>query len=499
MGGTTSRPPACPTADRAGCAGSGTTTRRRRRTGGAAGRRPTTRRSSWSAPASSGLAAARQLTRRVSTPSCSRRATGSAAAPRAATTDGGAPVELGGQWVGPTQNRMYELVAELGLETFPTYNDGRARGRRSAARRAAWPPQRGAVPKLNPFALADLAQGLARFARARRQDPPRRAVARSPPPASSTARPSRPGSARNLRTSSGRAYFRIACEAVFSAESTDLSALHALFYAHSGHRPRDAAVGRPGRPAGPHRRRLDPHQPSAWPKPWATGVRLGRPVRRIDHGDRRGAWSRPGTARHVTRPARSSSPSPHPRRTARVLPGAAVVARPAHPAAAGRFGDQALRGLRRAVLAGRRPHRPGRVGRSGPVKVTFDNSPPAGSPGMHRWGSWRPTTAASGPAVRWTSGADAAVDCFVRYFGPKAASPTSSTWSATGWPRSSPAGATAPTSRPASGPPTATALAEPVGPIHWAGAECSPVWNGYMEGAVRSGERTAADVALLLG
>jgi monoamine oxidase len=38
------------------------------------------------------------------------------------------------------------------------------------------------------------------------------------------------------------------------------------------------------------------------------------------------------------------------------------------------------------------------------------------------------------------------------------------------------------------------ALREPVGRIHWAGAECSPVWNGYMEGAVRSGESVAADV-----
>ena len=36
---------------------------------------------------------------------------------------------------------------------------------------------------------------------------------------------------------------------------------------------------------------------------------------------------------------------------------------------------------------------------------------------------------------------------------------------------------------------------EPVGRIHWAGAECSPQWNGYMEGAVRSGE----DVARRLG
>ena len=36
----------------------------------------------------------------------------------------GVPLELGGQWVGPTQTRMYELIAELGLETFPTYNTG---------------------------------------------------------------------------------------------------------------------------------------------------------------------------------------------------------------------------------------------------------------------------------------------------------------------------------------------------------------------------------------
>ena len=35
------------------------------------------------------------------------------------------------------------------------------------------------------------------------------------------------------------------------------------------------------------------------------------------------------------------------------------------------------------------------------------------------------------------------------------------------------------------------ALRTPVGRVHWAGAECSPVWNGYMEGAVRSGEATA--------
>jgi monoamine oxidase len=43
------------------------------------------------------------------------------------------------------------------------------------------------------------------------------------------------------------------------------------------------------------------------------------------------------------------------------------------------------------------------------------------------------------------------------------------------------------------------ALRAPIGPIHWAGAECASVWNGYMEGAVRSGEQSADDVLAQLG
>ena len=38
------------------------------------------------------------------------------------------------------------------------------------------------------------------------------------------------------------------------------------------------------------------------------------------------------------------------------------------------------------------------------------------------------------------------------------------------------------------------ALAEPVGPIHWAGAETATRWTGYMDGAVSSGRRAAGEV-----
>ena len=34
-------------------------------------------------------------------------------------------VEIGGQWVGPTQHRVNALISELGLETHPTYTEGR--------------------------------------------------------------------------------------------------------------------------------------------------------------------------------------------------------------------------------------------------------------------------------------------------------------------------------------------------------------------------------------
>ncbi|MFY9551131.1 MAG: FAD-dependent oxidoreductase, partial [Thermoanaerobaculia bacterium] len=43
------------------------------------------------------------------------------------------------------------------------------------------------------------------------------------------------------------------------------------------------------------------------------------------------------------------------------------------------------------------------------------------------------------------------------------------------------------------------ALRAPFGRIHWSGTETSPAWTGYIEGAIRSGERAAAEVHAALG
>src|SRR5215203_2756813 len=40
------------------------------------------------------------------------------------TLQNGAVVELGGQWVGPTQDRVLALAEELGVGLFPTYIQG---------------------------------------------------------------------------------------------------------------------------------------------------------------------------------------------------------------------------------------------------------------------------------------------------------------------------------------------------------------------------------------
>src|SRR5690606_37026645 len=88
---------------------------------------------------------------------------------------------------------------------------------------------------------------------------------------------------------------------------------------------------------------------------------------------------------------------------------------------------------------------------------------------------------------------DAVIDCFVHYFGPRARYPVeylARDWMAEEFSRGC-YGAHLP---PGVWTSYGHALRTPVGRVHWAGAECSAVWNGYMEGAVRSGEQAADDV-----
>jgi monoamine oxidase len=128
-----------------------------------------------------------------------------------------------------------------------------------------------------------------------------------------------------------------------------------------------------------------------------------------------------------------------------------------------------------------------------PVSLTYDNSPPSGVPGVllgFALGAearrlWKFTAAGRRRAV---------ISSFQRLFGPRAAHPVAlieRDWSADPWTRGCYAGYMPPGLWTGFGP----ALREPVGPLHWAGTETAEVFNGYMDGAVRSGERVATEVA----
>ena len=84
-------------------------------------------------------------------------------------------------------------------------------------------------------------------------------------------------------------------------------------------------------------------------------------------------------------------------------------------------------------------------------------------------------------------------DMIVNYFGPEGAKPIDyidQDWPADPWSR----GCYGPSMGPGVLTTLGTALRCKFGRIHWAGTETSPIWTGYIEGAVRSGERAAADV-----
>jgi monoamine oxidase len=86
--------------------------------------------------------------------------------------------------------------------------------------------------------------------------------------------------------------------------------------------------------------------------------------------------------------------------------------------------------------------------------------------------------------------------CFSRYFGPAAAHPEQyleRDWMAEEFTRGCYGAHFAPGVWTSYG----EAWRAPVGRIHWAGTECAPQWNGYMEGAVRSGEAAADAVGAL--
>ncbi|GAA1832874.1 flavin monoamine oxidase family protein [Actinomadura chokoriensis] len=388
----------------------------------------------------------------------------------------GGAVEAGGQFIGPTQDRLAALAGDLGVATFATYHAGRTR--------------------------IDLAGGRLAYKRAKRllTDLERMAL-ELPPEAPWAAAHAVEWDARPfddwLRSSGEPDTFgvmRMVTAAVFAAEPAELSLLHVLAYIRSA-----GSVDLLTEVAGgaQERRFVGGAQELSVRLAAALGpgdLRLGAPVR----GVRQTPDGVEVSAEDLTVRARRAivavppvlggrieyDPPPPAGRAdlhRRMTPGSTIKINCLYGAPFWR--DEGLSG--------------GLMRDRGPVTVTFDNSPPDDAHGVLVAFSQGDDARA---LARLPAGARraAVLEVLGRYFGERAARPSGyleTDWTGEPWTRGCFGGNFGPSGWTRYGP----LLREPFDRVHWAGAETSAVWMNYMEGAVRSGERAAAEVIAALG
>jgi monoamine oxidase len=401
---------------------------------------------------------------------------------------GGKVVEVGGQWIGPTQDRLAALAADLGVSTFPTHVAGhnlleyRGRVRRYT----------GAIPRINPAVLVDVERAQRRLNRLAKSVP-LDAPWDAPNAEKLDGQTAATWLRRNLATKSGRMLLGLGIEAVWAAQPEDMSLLHVLFYIHSagklellfdteGGAQQDRFVGGSELIAIRMAEELG-----------ADRLLLGAPVRAITHG-------RAGVTVHADGAVARG-------RRAVVAIAPTLASRIAYDPPLPGYRDQLTQRMPLGTVAKcmaiySEPfwRSEGLSGQAtselGPVRLMFDNSPHDGSPGV-LLGFLEGRNARELGRLRAEERRTAVIDCFARMFGPRAARPddyVERLWAEEEWTRGCygchmPTGAWTNYGR---------ALHAPIGPLHWAGAEYARVWNGYMDGAVRSGAATAAAVVEVL-
>jgi monoamine oxidase len=396
---------------------------------------------------------------------------------------GGVGLEMGGQWVGPEQPRIIALAGEVGVETFPTHVPGRTvfceGGRRTEY------DEDGEVPFADPGSLGEVQSAFRNLGE----------LARGVPADA-------PWEAENAAGLDGQTletwklghmrgagfYFDLAVESLYACEPRDVSLLGVL-----------ADIASSGSFGGLFEIEASAEEYRFFGGAAEISARLARglegrvvvdsPVRRIvQKADAVLVESDRASVRAeavvVTVPPAlrgrmeyvPALPPVYDGLSQRMPMGAVIKCHAVYGAPFWRG-----KGLNGRAESDR-----------GPCKITCDNSPPDGEAGVltgfvlgsdaREWGEREP-----GERER------AVLECFAGYFGEEALGPLAyaeTDWGAEIYSRGGYAGVPVPGMILDHG----TALAEPVGRIHWAGAETASAWNGYMEGAVESGERAAREV-----
>jgi monoamine oxidase len=392
-------------------------------------------------------------------------------------TVAGVSVDLGAAFVGPTQDAVLALAADLDCPTTPTYHQGKNlinwRGRvRSYS---------GTVPALSVTSLLNVARVRWQFARVMRRVPV-----------------SEPWRAKRLDGLSLEQWLRSV-----RASSTTLDLMAIMSRVTWGAEPDEVSMlqaARYVRAAGGLDRMLDveggaqqDHFPGgtqqiAVKMAEALGDRvvLSAAVQAIEHTA--SGVSVVSTAGTVTARAAVIAIPPQLR--------GAISFTPALPDTDRLARSWPQGNLSKAFAAYKTPfwrdagHSGEALSDDGPVFITFDVSPPGDRPGvLLGFVDAREFDDLSAGQRR-----DRALAGFAALFGDAARHPIDYLDYSWGNESFSPGGPTAAVP-PGSWTTVGRWLREPVGPIFWAGTETADQWTGFLDGAVRSGQRAAAEVA----
>jgi monoamine oxidase len=393
-------------------------------------------------------------------------------------------IDFGGQWVGPGQDRIAALLAELGFNTYPQFEqgddvvlEGDKAQRVPALALAFGEDEVGAYLEL----VGDL-EAIA-------QQVPLDAPWRAPEAAAWDTLSLRDWVGARGVAARVAGLFEVGVQAVFAASTAQLSLLHTAHYVHSaggwskltdseGGAQQDRIEGG----VQPVAERLAGLLP-------AGAVRLSSPVLRIHQHDDAVEVEATGTVVGAHR---------------------AVVALP--PTLAGRITYHPPLPARRDQLVQHMPQgsvikfhvlydtpwwrAEGMSGTvlypDGPIGVTFDCTPPAGTPGIVTGFFEGPAAVDAGTKTSDERQA-MVVDLLARTLGDQARDLLEyldRDWSAEPFTRGCYGAHMPPGAWTVYGP----ALRQPVSRIHWAGTETAEHWTGYIDGAIESGQRVAAEV-----
>ncbi|KAH7052117.1 monoamine oxidase [Macrophomina phaseolina] len=406
----------------------------------------------------------------------------------------GGITEIGAQFVGPTQDRVLKLADDLRLPTFKAHDTGNTTLWRNNAGSTFDSALTGSIPPLDDTSLAEAAaalQTLNTFASQLDVNAPWE----HPNATEWDSETFETWIDREVSLSGPRALFSLATTSIFSTQPRELSLLYVLAYtAAAGNATTkgtfERLIGVAG--AAQESRIVGGTQLLAikLAERFQGRVVLNAPVRRIEQTGSIYTITADNTAKVTAKHVVVAMSPPLASR---------ITYSPPLPASRDQLTQRMPMGAIGKAIAiyatpfWRAAGLNGQVNSdSGVVRATFDNSPPNGTFGAIM-GFLEADEARMVDAWSEDEIEAAVVKDYVRYFGPAAANVTQwviQRWDREEFSRGGPVAYAPPGVLTQYGP----ALRQPVGNIHFAGTETSPYWTGYMDGAVRSGERAAKEI-----